>query len=175
MPEGVEKDLTPQNVADLLAFLSSNKPPRKTFAGNEPHVVKPEALRGEFWLLASDCEIYGDTLAYEPVYRNLGMWGSANDHAVWSFQVERAGKYIVRIDYACDDEVAGNAYQLAVGETVFSGKVPGTGNWDRYRQLTLGRATLKPGRYQAVLRPAGKIEGYLMDLKSVRVTPVATD
>ena len=81
----------------------------------------------------------------------------------------------MRIDYACDDSVAGNSYQLVVGDTTFAGKVPGTGNWDSYRQLTLGRATLKPGRYQAVLRPAGKLDGFLMDLKSVRITPVETD
>jgi hypothetical protein len=142
------------------------------FDGNEPKLVEPEDFRGEFWLLASDCEIYGETLAYEPVYRNLGMWGSTSDHAVWNFEVVKKGKYVVRIDYACDDSVAGNSYELVVGDTVFGGKVPGTGNWDSYRQLSLGRLTLKPGRYQVVLRPTGKIDGYLMDLKSVRITPI---
>jgi hypothetical protein len=122
--------------------------------------------------LANDCEIYGDTLTYEPIYRNLGLWGSTTDHAVWTFEVKRAGKYVVRIDYACEESVAGNPYQLIVGDTVFEGKVPSTGNWDTYRQLSLGRLTLKPGRYQVVLRPGGAIAGYLMDLKSVRITPV---
>jgi putative membrane-bound dehydrogenase-like protein len=172
MPEGLEKDVSPSDFADLMAYLSTTRPPRRVFDGNEPKLVEPEDFRGEFWLLASDCEIYGDTLAYEPVYRNLGMWGSASDHAVWNFEVVKKGKYVVRIDYACDDSVAGNSYELVVGDTVFGGKVPGTGNWDSYRQLTLGRATLKPGRYQAVLRPTGKIDGSLMDLKSVRITPI---
>lgn len=175
MPEGLEKDVSPTDFADLVAYLSTTRPPRRVFEGNEPKLVQPEDFRGEFWLLASDCAIYGDTLAYEPVYRNLGMWGSPSDHAVWEFEIVKAGKYIVRIDYACDEAVAGNPFQLIVGDTVFAGKVPSTGNWDSYRQHTLGRATLKPGRYQAVLRPTGAIEGYLMDLKSVRITPVETD
>ncbi len=175
MPEGLEKDVSPTDFADLVAYLSTQRPPRRVFEGNEPKLVEPEGFRGEFWLLASDCEIYGNTLVFEPVYRNLGMWGSASDHAVWNFEVTKAGKYIVRIDYACDDSVAGNSYQLTVADTVFSGKVPGTGNWDSYKQLTVGRATLKPGRYQAVLKPAGTIAGSLMDLKSVRITPVETD
>ena len=175
MPEGLEKDVSPSDFADIIAYLSTTRPPRRMFDGNEPKLVEPEAFRGEFWLLASDCEIYGDTLAYEPVYRNLGMWGSASDHAVWNFDVAKAGKYIVRLDYACDASVAGNPYQLAIGDITLSGKVASTGNWDTYRQMTLGRVTLKPGRYQAVLRPGGKIAGYLMDVKSVRITPVETD
>lgn len=175
MPEGMEKDLPPRDFADLIAYLSGLRPPRRVFVGNEPKVVEPEGFRGEFWLLADDCEIYGDTLAYEPVYRNLGMWGSTTDHAVWTFDVKKAGKYVVRIDYACEESVAGNPYQLIVGDTVFAGKVPSTGNWDTYRQLSLGRLSLKPGRYQAVLRPDGALTGYLMDLKSVRITPVGPD
>jgi putative membrane-bound dehydrogenase-like protein len=175
MPEGLEKDVSPSDMADIIAYLSTTRPPRRVFDGNEPKLVDPEGFRGEFWLLASDCEIYGDTLAYEPVYRNLGMWGSASDHAVWNFEVTKAGKYIVRLDYACDASVAGNPYELTVGDVTLSGKVPSTGNWDTYRQLTLGRVTLKPGRHQAVLRPAGKLSGFLMDLKSVRITPIETD
>jgi putative membrane-bound dehydrogenase-like protein len=172
MPEGLEKDLSRADFADLVAYLSTRRPPRRVFAGNEPKVVQPEGFRHEFWLLANDCEIYGDTLSYEPVYRNLGTWGSPSDHAVWNFEVADAGKYVVRIDYACDESVAGNAYQLIVDDTVFAGNVPTTGNWDSYRQLTVGRLNLKAGRHQVVLRPAGAIEGYLMDLKSVRITPL---
>ena len=137
MPEGMEKDIPSRDFADLIAYLSGLRPPRRVFVGNEPKVVEPEGFRGEFWLLADDCEIYGDTLAYEPIYRNLGMWGSPTDHAVWTFEVTKAAKYVVRIDYACEESVAGNPYQLTVGDTVFAGKVPSTGNWDTYRQLSL--------------------------------------
>jgi len=175
MPEGLEKDLPPKDFADLIAYLATTRPPRRVFAGNEPKVVEPEGFRGEFWLLASDCEIYGSTLAYEPTYRNLGMWGSESDQAVWTFNVTQQTKYIVRIDYACAAEVAGNSYQLTVGDVTLGGKVASTGNWDTYRQATVGVITLKPGKQQVILRPIGKLNGYLMDLKSVRITPVATD
>ncbi|MBI2827001.1 MAG: c-type cytochrome [Planctomycetia bacterium] len=175
MPEGLEKDISPAEFSDLAAYLSGIRPPRRVFAGNEPKIVEPEGFRGEFWLLASDCEIYGSTLTFEPLYRNLGMWGSENDHAVWTFEVTQPGKYIVRLDCACAPEVAGNGYQLLVGDATLAGKAPSTGNWDTYRQVTVGVVALKAGRQQVVLRPAGKLTGYLMDLKSVRITPVATD
>jgi len=175
MPEGLEKDVNPKDFADLVAYLATTRPPRREFAGNEPKLVEPENFRGEFWLLASDCEIYGSTLAYEPTYRNLGTWGSENDHAVWTFNVTQETKYIVRLDYACAADVAGNSYQLQVGDVTLGGKVTSTGNWDSYRQATVGVIKLKPGKQQVVLRPTGKLNGYLMDLKSVRITPVATD
>jgi putative heme-binding domain-containing protein len=175
MPEGLEKDVSPKDFADLVAYLATTRPPRREFAGNEPKVVEPEGFRGEFWLLASDSEIYGSTLAYEPTYRNLGMWGSENDHAVWTFNVTQETKYIVRLDYSCTAESAGNSYQLQVGDVTLGGKVASTGNWDSYRQANVGVIKLKPGKQQVVLRPTGKLNGYLMDLKSVRITPVATD
>jgi putative membrane-bound dehydrogenase-like protein len=175
MPEGLEKDVSPKDFSDLVAYLATTRPPRRVFAGNEPKTVEPEGFRGEFWLLASESEIYGATLAYEPTYRNLGMWGSESDHAVWTFNVTQKTKYIVRLDYACAADVAGNSYQLIVGDNTLGGKVASTGNWDSYRQATVGVITLKPGKQQVVLRPTGKLNGYLMDLKSVRITPVATD
>lgn len=138
-------------------------------------MVEPEGFRGEFWLLAADCEIYGSTLVFEPLYRNLGFWSSENDHAVWTMNVAKEGKYIVRLDCACPPESAGNTYVLSIDDIALSGKVPGTGNWDTYRQINVGVVTLKPGRKQLTLRSAGKLNENLMDLKSVRVTPVETD
>jgi putative heme-binding domain-containing protein len=172
MPEGLEKDLSPQDVADLLAYLSGFRPPRKTFDGNEPKLVRPEALRGELWLLAKDCEIYGKTLIFEPQYGNLGYWQSDDDHAAWSFEIVRPGKYAVSLDYACEDGAAGQTVALDVGGERVTAKVPGTGNWDSYRQLELGRVDLAAGVQPLVVRPDGRLGGPLIDLKSVRLRPV---
>ena len=172
MPEGLEKDLTPQDVADLLAFLSGFRPPRRTFEGNEPKLVQPEGLRGEFWLLATDAEIYGQTLVFEPQYRNLGYWQSDNDHAVWSLDVVRAGKYAVSLDYACDHGTAGQSVAVEIAGQRLTAKVPGTGNWDTYRQLQLGQVELSAGRHELIVHADGRLRGPLLDLKSVRLRPV---
>jgi putative membrane-bound dehydrogenase-like protein len=172
MPEGLEKDLSPQDVADLLSYLSGFRPPRKTFEGNEPKLVRPEALRGELWLLAKDCEIYGKTLVFEPQYGNLGYWQSDDDHAAWSFEIVRPGKYAVSLDYACEEGAAGQTVALDVGGQRLTAKVPGTGNWDSYRQLPLGQVELAAGVQPLVVRPDGRLGGPLIDLKSVRLRPV---
>jgi putative membrane-bound dehydrogenase-like protein len=172
MPEGMEKDLTTQNAADLVQYLRGFKPPRKQFAGNEPAVVRPEALRGELWLLAESAEIYGRTLVFEPTYRNLGYWSSADDHAVWTIEIDRPGKYAVSLDYACEDATAGQSLVIEVAGGRLSMTVAGTGNWDTYRQKPLGQLELAAGRHELVVRPDGPLRGPLVDLKAVRLTPV---
>ncbi len=171
MPDGMERDIPPQAMADLFAFLHSAGPPRKTFAGNQPQIVKPELLRHELYLLATTSEIYGSTLVFEDKYKNLGYWSSENDHAVWNFEVDRPGKYTVMLDYACDDSTAGNSYVLEIGDAQITGTVAGTGNWDTYKQPRIGTLTLAVGQHRLVFRPAGKINGAMIDLRGIRITP----
>src|SRR5262249_34606497 len=65
MPEGLEKDITLKEMADLLAFVRTHmpQPKRKAFAGNRPEVVRAGA-DGSLRLLASNAEIYGPTVIY---------------------------------------------------------------------------------------------------------------
>ncbi len=64
MPEGLEKDLTVRDMANLIAFLESVEPTPKPFQGNRPRVVKP-GPDGKITLSAADAEIYGDRLTFE--------------------------------------------------------------------------------------------------------------
>ena len=173
MPEGLEKDLTPQNAADLLKYLGGFKPPRKQFDGNEPAVVHPEPLRGELWLLAENAEVYGHTLVFEPTYRNLGYWTSPDDHAVWTIEIERPGQYTVSIDYACENGAAGQTLAVEAKGGRLATAVAGTGNWDTYRQKSIGQLKLSAGKHALVVRPDGPLRGPLVDLKAVRLTPVS--
>jgi hypothetical protein len=122
-------------------------------------------------LLAENAEVYGKTLVFEPQYRNLGYWQSDDDHAVWSIGVAQPGKYAVSLDYACENGSSGQTLVLEVAGQRLPAKVPGTGNWDTYRQLQLGKVELPAGSQQVVVRPEGALHGALIDLKSVRLRP----
>ena len=89
MPEGVEKDLPPQSIADLIAFLKTTGPPPKSIAGNHPERVRP-GPDGAIVLRAETAEISGETLTFESQHGNLGFWSAKNDRAAWRFDVLRA-------------------------------------------------------------------------------------
>jgi putative membrane-bound dehydrogenase-like protein len=172
MPEGVEKDVPPQEMADLFAFVRSAAAPakRKVFEGNNPELVKP-GDDGSLRLLAINCAIYGKTLVLEPKYGNLGYWQSEDDHAVWTVAVPKAGRYEVWLDYACHDDAAGDEFVIAAGDAKVSGKIAGTGTWENYKGTKVGSLLLAEGEQQVVMRPAGKVRSALIDLRMIRLTP----
>ena len=93
MPEGLEKDVKPQEMADLLAFIRSSGPSLrpKVFEGNKPEMVRA-APDGSLTLRSANCEIYGSSLVLEKQYGNLGYWSSADDQAVWTVDAPLAGR-----------------------------------------------------------------------------------
>ncbi|AGA29280.1 PVC-type heme-binding CxxCH protein [Singulisphaera acidiphila] len=171
MPEGLEKDLKPQDVADLLAFLGAVGPPPKQVEGNRPERVTPGA-DGTIALRAETAELYGDTLTFEAKHKNLGYWGRPSDRAVWKFVSERPGRYRVWIDWACDNDSAGNSLLLELGSQRLEHPVTGTGDWDTYQSADIGEVTLTPGAHRLELHSAGPVKGALLDLRSVELRPV---
>jgi putative heme-binding domain-containing protein len=173
MPEGLEKDITPPQMADLLAFLQANLPAlkAKSFPGNNPEVIQP-AKDGSLLLSASKAEIFGPSLILETKYGNLGFWSDPEDHAAWTVSVTKGGKYAVWLDWAMTPNAAGNTFILEVGTGQLIGKVASTGSWDTYKQGKVGMITLPAGQVRIMLRPQGKIHGALIDLKSIKLVPV---
>jgi putative membrane-bound dehydrogenase-like protein len=175
MPEGLEKDIGKQDMADLIAFIRKSGPTqqRKTFEGNNPTPVKAN-VDGALNLLASNCEIYGRTLVLEKQYGNLGFWQSGDDRAVWTVEVPKAGTYTVWLDWACDKGSAGQDLVFDVGETRrLTVKVQSTGNWDTYRFAKVGEIQLAAGQQTVTVRAGGELRGALIDLKGIKLVPVA--
>ena len=171
MPEGLEKDIAAQELADVIAFVSGFSPPSKSFVGNQPQVVRADADEDPAALSASKASIYGSTLVFEPKYGNLGYWTSTDDVARWTLQIEAAIKYKVTLDYACDHD-SGNAFQLDVDDQQLSGTIKGTGSWDNYRMVEIGKITLSPGSHTLIFRSASPLSRPLLDLRSVRLSPI---
>jgi putative membrane-bound dehydrogenase-like protein len=174
MPEGLEKELSPQDLADLIAHLRSQGPlpQRKTFAGNQPELVRPGA-DGTLLLTATKAEIYGKSLVLEQRYGNLGYWNSEDDQAIWTVDVARPGKYAVRLEWACDQGSAGKMFLLQAEVNQFSARVRSTGSWDKYLQEEFGHIVLTAGRQRLTFRSAGRLSASpLLDLRFVKLVPV---
>jgi putative membrane-bound dehydrogenase-like protein len=172
MPEGLEKDLSPQDVADIIAYVRGSlpKPKRKEFPGNKPQTQAPEK-EGIYRLVPASAAIYGSTIVLEKKYGNVGYWSSADDHIIWTLSVPKAGKYDVWIYYACAKDSAGNTLALRTGKSFLAHKVAGTDSWDDYRGERIGELLLSAGTQELILRAEGPIRGALIDLKKVELAP----
>ena len=170
MPEGLEKDVTPQQMADVIAYLRGSGAPRKTFEANHPLLVTP-TVDGTLQLYPTNCEIYGPTIEMEQLFKNLGKWQSENDRAVWNVEVPAAGRYDVVVNYSSTDDEAGNTWLLEAGEHALTGKVAPTGSKDRYQEVQAGQIELQAGTQQIVFRSQGPIDGNLMQLGGVLLKP----
>ncbi len=157
MPEGLEKDLSKQDLADIFAFLGEQRTPLKQVAGNRPGVVKFSG--GKFSLLAGNCEIHGGEITFEPEFRNIGYWHGDKDHVVWTIELAKPGQFDVYLDYACDNGSAGNSFVFECGQGSLKGTVATTGGWDKYRREKVGTISLEAGQHRVILRPMAQNSG----------------
>jgi putative membrane-bound dehydrogenase-like protein len=172
MPEGLENDVKPAELADLVAYLAESGERPKTLEGNAPRLIV-QADDRSVRLPASAAEVYGPTLTYETSTANLGYWHSVEDHAAWTFRLKEPGTFTVSMEWACADESAGNPYLIRVGTTTARGEVGGTGagTWANYRSIFLSEVTLPAGTHRLEFRPGGPLRGALLDLRAVVLTP----
>ena len=170
MPEGMEKDLKPQDLADVIAYLGNFAPPSKKFPNHKPTLVKSQD-DGSLLLSAATANIYGKTLVFEQKYRNLGFWAALDDLATWSIEIPKSGNYDVLLTYAVPPDTTGNSFLVEVGTLHLQATATSTGNWDTYKQLKLGTLSLSEGIQKVVVRPTKKPNQFLFDLKSITLVP----
>ena len=168
MPEGLERELKPQDAASLIAYIRRNipLPALKKFPNNEPRVVQPDAS-GTLVLSPRDAEIYGPTIILEEQHQNLGWWSSADDIVVWTINVPQQGRYSVEWTWACDAQAAGNRVVVeALGKSITS-RVAKTAGWDDYQTSQLGILELPAGEVRLTMKPRSRPLPALGDVKSV--------
>ncbi|MFN9880485.1 MAG: c-type cytochrome [Planctomycetota bacterium] len=176
MPEGLEQELQHQDLADLIAYIGPGRLPRRAFEGNQPLLARPDE-DGVITCSASAAEVYGETIVYESnsPFRNLGFWSGERDHAVWSVELPKAGRYDLYLDYACNPDTAGNGFVVAGPSGELAGVVESTGAWTEYRWKKVGELQLQPGRQRLTIGFSGPRRGSaLMDLRTVVLVPAGT-
>jgi putative membrane-bound dehydrogenase-like protein len=146
MPEGIEKDFSKEDLANLLAYLTQERKPARVFAGNQPVVISPNA-DGRMDLPASAAEIFGDAIVFETdsPFRNLGYWQGTSDFARWKFMADKRMHVDIYLDYSCDVSYAGNEFAIEIGPERFTGAVVSTGAWSQYDCLKVATVDIQAG------------------------------
>jgi putative membrane-bound dehydrogenase-like protein len=167
MPEGLEKDINKQEMADLIAYLTANAPQAKQVDGNRPVVIKP-AEDGSLKLSATNGAIHGGDITFESEFRNIGNWHGENDHVIWTVELDKPTSYDVYLDWACADNSAGNVLVLDVAGKTLRHRVAGTGaDWSNYKIIKIGTITIRDGKQQITARPEAKPSEALCDLRAL--------
>jgi hypothetical protein len=73
---------------------------------NAPEKVKQDK-DGAVQLGATQAEVHGPGVVFEPRYGNLGCWYSPAGFGRWTFEVRQCGTFDVQVDWACQDSTAG--------------------------------------------------------------------
>ena len=170
MPEGLERDLSEQDLSDVIAYLTSFQSPAKTLDGNQPSVVHPDE-NSHLKLTATVAEIRGKDITYETDFSNIGYWHDVSDTVTWQIEVPKTTDFDVYLNFACLSSAAGDQFRIDGLATPIVGTVTSTGGWDRYRQPKIGRTKIAAGRHSITVRAAGPVKQALLDLREVRLVP----
>jgi len=157
-------------MSQLLAYLEKLGPPLKKFDGNKPEVVIQTA-DGHVELSATNCRIYGPSVVFDSRYNNLGNWTSPRDRAEWTMEITRPDEYEVWLDYACENQSAGNVFALMIGDQTITEKVDGTGTWGNYQRKKIGVVRLQGATTKISFTALGELTSFLIELRSIRLEP----
>jgi pimeloyl-ACP methyl ester carboxylesterase len=131
---------------------------------------------GVIILPARDATTHGTQLRYEPaaIKNCLGYWTQAEDWAEWRFNITQPGTFEVELWQGCGQGQGGSQATLEVGNKQFSFVVEETGHFQVFLPRSLGRVSLAtPGTYTLSIRPKHKQASAIMDVRQVRLLPVA--
>ena len=133
--------------------------------------VPQQQADGSVNLGALDAKVNGSTAQYESAKGAIGFWTNLADTVSWTFNVKKPGTYQVQIELACEMGSEGSAFDVELGSSRISGKVPNTGGWASFQKLDLGAITItKSGLTTITVHPTS-LPGYaVMNLKGIHLS-----
>lgn len=146
----------------------SNLPPTLRFLVTDATTVFEN---GVVVLSALDSQVIGKQAKLEthPGTHRIGFWGNADDYVVWDFTAP-SGEYECQLVYsrATPD---GTEVEITVDESTFPLALKTTGTWYRYRVVAVGDLSLKADQHHAEVRVKKIVNGGVMNLKAIVLTP----
>lgn len=143
---------------------------------NPDFVPDEQADDGSLTLLAETADVHGVMLRYEPLpHKNtLGFWVRKDDWASWDFRLTKPGQFTLEILQGCGPGSEGSHVEFTVGDQHVVAEVVKTHGFQDFVKRSIGTITLdEPGAYTLSVKPLSKPGAAVMDLRQVRLVPVA--
>ena len=105
-----------------------------------------------------------------PAGQNIGFWSDPRAWVRWTFKVQKPGYFDMVVSMANPSDAS--RFQVQLGPQRISATVGTTGDWQRYKQESIGRLRLEAaGQYELTIRP--DTQGWRpINLESVVLKPV---
>jgi hypothetical protein len=121
-------------------------------------------------LHAGQAKIHG-TARYDADKRYLGSWRGVDTHLTWRAKIPRKGTYRVVVVMSTPHQKP-NTFEIRVGDAVLAAKTINTGGWENFRSTDLGTIEIQSaGEAMVTLKPTGSLDGALLNLRDVVLTP----
>jgi len=131
---------------------------------------------GSVLLHARDVTVHGTKLQYEPLpHKNtVGYWIHETDYPSWEFELLRPGRYAIEILQGCGTGHGGSHMNIKVHESTIPFLVEDTGHFQHFVPRVVGETQFaRPDRYRLDLIPVKKAGGAVMDVRQIRLVPIA--
>ena len=131
---------------------------------------------GVVTLLSSSATTHSVMMRYEPaqIKNCMGYWVNPADWADWEFKIQKPGRFTVEVLQGCGKGQGGSDVVVEVGGMRFPFVVEDTGHFQNFVPRQLGEVQLdRPGTYSLAVKPQRKQAGAIMDIRQVRLVPVA--
>lgn len=144
---------------------------------NPAHEPQPltQNADGSVLLHSRSAAVHGSVLRYEPMpFKNtLGWWGRAEDWPNWGFTLTQGGSFEIELLQGCGWGHGGSDVNVEIGDVKVPFVVEETGHFQNFVPRRVGRVTLTTGTHTLALKPQRKQGGAVMDVRQVRLVPVA--
>jgi hypothetical protein len=162
-----EEDYATVLVLDLHAKpLPAPIPPKPPLA---------QSADGQVVLTSSDAQIIGERLNNSTMedITALRFWVQTSDYASWKFIVHQPATFNVKARYAVSPNHAGSTFAIRVDGQKLTHTLESTEDWEKYRDLDMGRVTIDKSGSSTVRAELVKLAaGAGLNLQSVTLTPV---
>jgi hypothetical protein len=137
-----------------------------------PPVVQVQA-DGALLLKADGARIHGFKMHLENKPEpTLVFWISNTEYPEWPQAVAKKGTYSVELTYSCAPK-AGGDFMVTAAANKIHGKTDNTPDWQTFKTQKLGNISVLNDNTTITLQCTGRLNFALMDVRSLKLTPVA--
>ena len=176
--EGLTTELPAQKPCDYAVAL---KITGEDLRGFKPELAVPPVpavkadASGNLTLTPDDAELHGDLKTEaQGGQPNIGFWDKAGDWASWKAEFKQPGKF--KVTACCSSLHADVPLVVEVAGQKAEGKVPQTGNWQKFTEVGLGTIEVKQAGQQVVkVRPRDAQSWKAVNLRWVKLAKAAAE